>query len=166
MTYKVCRETSDGEDCSEEDTIALFGTAENSDQETTVSSESHNIKESLFLSSWLLATPTDAITAWTRIELLDGSELVPELAPPFFVYRFTSNLGKVAHLQEGSQEKRYGDLLDDFTIKDYCGRYNIDDQSWDFGHAGICGESSASANTTVHGRSNEQDLSDYEVIEV
>ena len=93
VKYQICREGNAGEDCSEEDIIALFGINENSSHEKTINSESFTIEESLFQPSWKLSKPVEAfIKTWTRIEVSDGSDLIPSQAPPFFVCRFTSDL--------------------------------------------------------------------------
>jgi hypothetical protein len=138
VKYQVCREGNDGEDCSEEDAIALFGINENSSHQKVINSESYTIQKSLFLPSWKLSEPVEAIKAWTRIEVSDGGDIVPSQAPPFFVYRFKSDLEKVAHLPMGVQKEQYGDLLDDFSVRSYCGSYDIGDLSWSLGHPSIC----------------------------
>ena len=139
VKYQICREGNAGEDCSEEDIIALFGINENSSHEKTINSESFTIEESLFQPSWKLSKPVEAfIKTWTRIEVSDGSDLIPSQAPPFFVYRFTSDLEKVAHLPVGVQQEQYGDLLDDYSVRSYCASYHIEDLSWNIGHPSIC----------------------------
>ena len=138
VKFQICREGNAGEDCSEEDVIALFGINENSYHDKTINSESFTIEESLFQPSWELSEPVEAIKTWTRIEVSDGSDLVPFPAPPFFVYRFTSDLEKVAHLQLGAQKEDYGDLLDDYSVRSYCGSYDIEDLSWNLGDPSIC----------------------------
>lgn len=139
VKYQICREGNAGEDCSEEDAIALFGINENLSHEKKINSESYTIQKSLFLPSWKLSEPVEATKAWTRIEVSDGSDIVPSQAPPFFVYRFTSDLEKVAHLPVGVQKEQYGDLLDDFSVRSYCGKYDIEDLiQMDLGHPNIC----------------------------
>ena len=137
VKYEVCREVSNGEDCSEEGNIALFGLNGDISQEKTVNSSGFTIQDNLFLPSWDLSQAVDAIRTWTRIEVSDGSDLVPPRAP-FFVYRFTSDLGKVAHLPVDVRKEQYGDLLDDYSVRSYCGSYNIEDRSWNLGHPSIC----------------------------
>jgi hypothetical protein len=138
VVYQICREGNDGEDCSEEDVIALFGINENSSPQKKINSESFTIEESLFQPSWELSEPIEAIKTWTRIEVSDGSDLVPSQAPPFFVYRFTRDLEKVAHLPLGVKKEDYGDLLDDYSVRSYCGSYDIEDLSWNLGDPSKC----------------------------
>ena len=53
-------------------------------------------------------------------------------------------VGKIAHLQIGAEEKQYGDILDDFVVKNYCDKF---DNAGDIGeklghklgHPSICG---------------------------
>ena len=91
-----------------------------------------------------------------------GDDLIPSQAPPFFAYRFKTDLGKVAHLAEGVERQQYGDLLDEYVaVKGYCGKYVIEDLCWDFGHASICGETIASGNKTVR-RRNEASCDENE----
>ena len=85
---------------------------------------------------------------------MDGGDLIPSEAPPFFAYRFKTELGEVAHLPEGVERQQYGDLLDDYVaVKGYCNSYVIEDLCWDFGSASICGETIASGNTTARRKS-------------
>ena len=134
VAFEVCKhEESTGEDFAT-DVVTL---SENLSQDN--SEEGFTINESLFLPSWQLWEPAEAVSTWTRIELSDGSDLVPLQAPPFFVYRFTSDLEKVAHLPVGVQKEQYGDLLDDFSVRSYCGKYDIEDLiQMDLGHPNIC----------------------------
>ena len=125
----------------------MFGINENTSPQKMINSESFTIEESLFQPSWELSEPVEAIKTWTRIEVSDGSDLVPSQAPPFFVYRFKSDLEKVAHLPVGVQKKQYGDLLDGYSVRSYCGSYDIEglssgsgieDLSWNLGDPSIC----------------------------
>jgi len=145
VRYQICREDNDGEDCSEEDTVALFGINEKLSHQKVINSESFTIQKSLFLPSWKLSEPVEVIKTWTRIKVSDGSNLVPAQAPPFFVYRFTSDLEKVAHLPVGAQKEQYGNLLDDYSVRSYCDSYDIvdlrsgiEDLSWNLGHSSTC----------------------------
>ena len=72
----------------------------------------------------------------------------------FFVYRFTTDGEKIAHLPKGVERQQYGDLLDNYTVvKGYCGRYVIDNLCWNLGHTSICRETTLSGNTTVQRKS-------------
>ena len=150
VKYQVCRKENDKEDCSEEDIVTTFNIeiARNRSEDIAINSDGFEIKESLFLPhSWKLSEPTEAISTWTRIQVLEGDDLVPSQAPPFFVYRFKSDLEKVAHLPVGVQREQYGDLLDDYSVRSYCGTYDLEDLSngsgsydlsWNLGHPSIC----------------------------
>ena len=157
IKYRVCRIENNEEACSEEDIVTTFDIeiARNGSQDVAINSKGFEIKESLFLPySWPLSKPTEAVSTWTRIEVLDGGDLIPSEAPPFFAYRFKTELGEVAHLPEGVERQQYGDLLDGYVaVKGYCNSYVIEDLCWDFGSANICGETIASGSTTARRRS-------------
>ena len=148
VKYKVCRKKNNVEDCREEDSVATFNIEITRDRsQDAINSTNFETNLNLFLpTSWKLSKLTEATETWTKIEVLEGGDLVPSQAPPFFVYRF--NRGeKVAHLQEGNQRDQYGDLLDDYAaVQDYCSTYGIekddptspDHLCWNLGHASIC----------------------------
>ena len=159
VRYRVCREENGFEDCSEEDAIATFDfkfDRNSSWQDIAVNSKNFRMVPNLFLPySWQLSKPSEVISTWTRIEIVEGSDdISPPKAPPFFVYRFTRKQDLIAHLPNSVKREQYGDLVNQ-KVLNYCDRCTIDNQSWDFGHISICGESKGSGNTTLHQRSED-----------
>ena len=143
-------------------------------QGLAVNFENFDIDEGLFFAAeypdrvpgWQFSKPTEIMSTWTRIEILEGSaDISPPEAPPFFVYRLTHGGRKIAHLPKGAKKEQYGDLFDWHRqeserfyphydeVMNYCDNFRIDNQSWDIGHVSICGQSQESNNTTVHKRS-------------
>ena len=162
VKFRVCREGEYGEDCKAEGSTVQFDFdgGRNLSQGLAISVENFEIKENLFFSAeypsllpdWQFSKPTKFMSTWTQIEILEGSDdISPPQAPPFFVYEFTNNGKKIAHLQKGVKREQYGDLFDKHPersdrwhpsydeVKNYCDRYTMDDHSWDLGHVSICG---------------------------
>ena len=164
MRYWVCRERNDGEeDCSAEGLTAQFqiNRGGNLSQGLAINVENFEIDEAFFfgaeypgmLPGWQFSKPTEFMSTWTRIEILEGSDdISPPEAPPFFVYRLTYNGKKIAHLPKGVKKEQYGDLFDGHPQKsdrfyphydevmNYCDNYTIDNHSWDLGHKSFCRE--------------------------
>ena len=88
----------------------------------------------------------DKSLRWQRSRSVSGSS--------FFVYRFTTDGEKIAHLPKGVDRQQYGDLLDEYVaVKGYCDKYVIDDLCWNLGHTSICQETTASGSTIVQRKS-------------
>ena len=123
LTYQVCHEVEGATSCAEKDSIGLFGPPGQPSAHLHVSKQDYQIKQKVFTPSWNLTKPSDVISAWSRVELTDGSDLVPMDTPPFLIYNFLEDMPSVAHLQEGVRREQYGDMLDDFHVKSFCDSY-------------------------------------------
>ena len=59
---------------------------------------------------------------------------------PFLIYRVVENgIRDIVHLQPGASREQYGDILDSYTVKNYCDTADILDLgTWNLGHPTIC----------------------------
>ena len=147
LTFRVCKELGEGSSCDEQGSIGLFGPPGKLKPDINVSKEQFKIKKKLFKPSWNFSEPLGIISYWSKIKLSEGNDLIPTTTPPFFIYRFLEDIPDVAHLQKGAQKEHYGDLLNDFDVKNFCDTYKIDyvdendkpaQMKWTLGHHSDC----------------------------
>ena len=60
--------------------------------------------------------------------------------PPFVIIEITNGLESktFVHLQKGVREEVYGNVLDEYEVKEYCDSINFKKQKWKLGNPSVC----------------------------
>ena len=68
------------------------------------------------------------------------NNLVPEQTPPFVIIKITNGLESktIVHLQEGVKKGAYGNILDQFEVKEYCDSIDFIHLEWKLGSSSVC----------------------------
>ena len=78
-------------------------------------------------------------------KIFQGEEhVVPKETPPFLIVKITNGIDhhQFVQLPYGVSKKTYGNLLDDFSVNNFCGIVTWDKvkgQQWKIGNPKICG---------------------------
>ena len=72
--------------------------------------------------------------------LVNHKHLVPKQTPPFVIIMITNGLETktLVHLQDGVRKEAYGNILDEFEVKDYCDSFYFKNQKWKLGSPSVC----------------------------
>ena len=67
-------------------------------------------------------------------------KVVPKKTPPFVIIKITNGLESktFVHLQNGVKKEVYGNVLDEYEIKEYCDSINFKKQKWKLGNPSVC----------------------------
>jgi len=156
MELKHCYSEND---CQELDFPCFGDGAIECDQSLTVNKKKFEFLQEVFSISefasagGLLSTPPIDVQ-WTSLlvfgELKDHT---PKSAPPFKVFKiFDSNthaIKRFVQLAPGVSKNQYGDLLDDYDVREYCDKFEVDKSdpfaqktkywfNWQLGNANLC----------------------------
>ena len=60
--------------------------------------------------------------------------------PPFVIIEITNGLEskRFVHLQEGVRKEVYGNVLDEYEVKNYCDSIYFNNQEWKLGSPSVC----------------------------
>jgi len=91
---------------------------------------------------------------WTSLLVIGESKVyAPKSAPPFMMFKIRDNkthaIKRFVHLAPGVSKDQYGDLLDDYEVKEYCDKFRFDESdqfalktqywfNWQLGNATFC----------------------------
>ena len=86
-----------------------------------------------------------------KIGYTNPSVLIPEQTPPFVIIKITNGLESktIVHLQEGVKKEAYGNILDQFEVKNYCDSIYFKNRNWKLGSPSVCKWRQSTLNQTL-----------------